>query len=408
MGKSIGIDFGTRKSIAATLTAAGDVQVLQNCESQDYTPSVVACHRGQIRVGQLALDQQLLGPKDAIVSIRQLLGRSYRDEVVQRTKAKAAYAVIESEDGAEDDVRVVMDGRAYSPVDISAMILKKIRKDTEMRLGDAVECGVITVPAYFIDKQRSAIRQAGRLAGLRVRKILDEPIAVAVAFGVDNLALEDSKTILVYDFDREGLDVCVMMIVNGCFVELNIEGDMWLGGDDFDRKIENHVLQYSSMVYGIDGSVNPQFMALLKEKAKQAKVALSSCEQTDITIPGMLRDDRGKPIDLELEISRSQFDNLIEPEVARTIEIVRTAIKNAGESMTPDQIDHVLLVGEGSQVPLVHSSLAQMFGREKLMFSADPTKCSVYGAAIVAAQRFDMAMCPRGHINAGKILATQG
>ena len=302
MGKSIGIDFGTRKSIAATLTAAGDVQVLQNCESQDYTPSVVACHRGQIRVGQLALDQQLLGPKDAIVSIRQLLGRSYRDEVVQRTKAKAAYAVIESEDGAEDDVRVVMDGRAYSPVDISAMILKKIRKDTEMRLGDAVECGVITVPAYFIDKQRSAIRQAGRLARLNVQRILDEPSAAILAFGIDKLGSDESRTVLVYDLGSETFDVSVVMIVNDALVPLNIEGHRWLGGDDFDREIMDHILQQVSSVYGIDGSTNPQFMTKLKQKAEQAKIALSSTEQTDITIPGMLRDDRDNPVDVELDI----------------------------------------------------------------------------------------------------------
>ena len=401
MGKCIGIDLGTTNSVAAIRTAVGAVQVLQNSESQDLTRSVVG-FRKEIRVGQLALDQQLLAPKDTIESIKRLMGRAYRDEAVQRVKAKAAYAVVEPDDGTDEDVRVVMGGKQYSPIQISAMILEKIKKDAEMRLGDAVEFAVITVPAYFTDKQKDATRKAGQLAGLKVQKILGEPTAAAIAFGVDNVAPEDSKTILVYDLGGGTFDVSVMTIVNGAFVELNIEGDMWLGGDDFDRKIMDHILQHVSNVYGIDGEANPQFMAKLKEKAEQAKRALSTMMRTDITIPGMLKDEEGNLIDVELELTRSDFESLISPEVARSMEIVRTAITNAGEAMTPDQIDHVLLVGGSTYIPLVRSSLATIFGREKLMSSVDPMKCVANGAAILSAKWSEKVECTKGHINPGK------
>jgi molecular chaperone DnaK len=402
MGKCIGIDLGTTNSVAAIRTAVGAVQVLQNSESQDLTRSVVGSYRNQIRVGQLALDQQLLAPKDTVESIKRLMGRGYRDEAVMRVKAKSAYAVVEPEDGTDEDVRVVMGGKQYSPIQISAMILEKIKKDAEMRLGDSVEFAVITVPAYFTDKQKDATRKAGRLAGLKVQKILDEPTAAALAFGVDNVAPEDSKTILVYDLGGGTFDVSVITIVNGAFVQLNIEGDMWLGGDDFDRKIMDHILQHVSGIYGIDGSANPQFMVKLKEKAEQAKRALSTMMRTDITIPGMLKDEEGNLVDVELELARSDFESLIAPEVVRSMEIVRTAITNAGEAMTPEQIDNVLLVGGSSYIPLIRSSLVEIFGREKVMSSVDPMKCVANGAAILSAKLSEKVECSKGHINPGR------
>ena len=402
MGKCIGIDLGTTNSVAAIRAALGAVQVLQNSESQDLTRSVVGSYRDQIRVGQLALDQQLLAPQDTIESIKRLMGRGYRDEAVQRVKAKAAYALMEPEDGTDDDVRVLMGGKQYSPIQISAMILEKIKKDAEMRLSDAVEFAVITVPAYFTDKQKDATRKAGQLAGLKVQKILEEPTAAALAFGVDNVAPEDSKTILVYDLGGGTFDVSVITIVNGAFVQLNIEGDMWLGGDDFDRKIMDHILQYVSSVYGIDGSTNPQFMVKLKEKAEQAKRALSTMTRTDITIVGMLKDEEGNLINVELEMTRSDFESLIAPEVARSMDIVRAAIINAGEAMTPEQIDHVLLVGGSSYIPLIRSSLATIFGRDKIMSNVDPMKCVANGAAILSAKWSEKVECSNGHINPGK------
>jgi molecular chaperone DnaK len=403
MGKSIGIDLGTTNSVAAI--REGAVHVLQNRESQDLTRSVVGEYRKRIVVGMLALDNQLLAPSDTIESIKRLMGRGFRDENVQQLKEHAAYTVAEPSDGTDDDVRVIMGGKEYSPIQISSMILKKVKEDAEMRLGGdpgSVEFAVITVPAYFTDKQKDATRKAGQLAGLKVQKILDEPTAAAIAFGVDNVGADDSKTILVYDLGGGTFDVSVMTIVGGSFVRLNIQGDMWLGGDDFDRKIMDHVLQHVSTVYGVDGATDPRFMVELKKKAEQAKKALSTMNRTDIIIPGMLKDDEDNLISVELELSRGEFEAMIAKDVARSIEIVQAAIKNAGEAMTPDQIDHVLLVGGSSYIPLVQSALAKVFGREKLRMDIDPMKCVAYGAAILSAKWAEKIECPKGHVNPGK------
>ena len=403
MGKSIGIDLGTTNSVAAI--REGAVHVLQNRESQDLTRSVVGEYRKRIVVGMLALDNQLLAPSDTIESIKRLMGRGFRDENVQQLKEHAAYTVVEPSDGTDDDVRVIMGGKEYSPIQISSMILKKVKEDAEMRLGGdpgSVEFAVITVPAYFTDKQKDATRKAGQLAGLKVQKILDEPTAAAIAFGVDNVGADNSKTILVYDLGGGTFDVSVMTIVGGSFVTLNIEGDMWLGGDDFDRKIMDHVLQHVSTVYGVDGATDPRFMVELKKKAEQAKKALSTMNRTDIIIPGMLKDDEDNLISVELELSRGEFEAMIAKDVARSIEIVQAAIKNAGEAMTPDQIDHVLLVGGSSYIPLVQSALAKVFGREKLRMDIDPMKCVAYGAAILSAKWAEKIECPKGHVNPGK------
>jgi molecular chaperone DnaK (HSP70) len=404
MGNCIGIDLGEKYTTIA-ICEGGEARVLQNRESQDLTRSVVGEYRKRIVVGMLALDNQLLAPSDTIESIKRLMGRGFRDENVQQLKEHAAYTVVEPSDGTDDDVRVIMGGKEYSPIQISSMILKKVKEDAEMRLGGdpgSVEFAVITVPAYFTDKQKDATRKAGQLAGLKVQKILDEPTAAAIAFGVDNVGADDSKTILVYDLGGGTFDVSVMTIVGGSFVRLNIQGDMWLGGDDFDRKIMDHVLQHVSTVYGVDGATDPRFMVELKKKAEQAKKALSTMNRTDIIIPGMLKDDEDNLISVELELSRGEFEAMIAKDVARSIEIVQAAIKNAGEAMTPDQIDHVLLVGGSSYIPLVQSALAKVFGREKLRMDIDPMKCVAYGAAILSAKWAEKIECPKGHVNPGK------
>src|ERR1035438_546283 len=289
MSKCIGIDLGTTNSVAAI--REGTFRVLQNRESADLTRSVVGEYKNQKLVGEPALDRQKLAPKDTIESIKRVMGRGFRDEHVQRLLGKAAYSIVEPSDGTDDDVRVIMGGKEYSPIQISSMILKKVKDDAEMRLNDKVEYAVITVPAYFTEKQKDATRKAGQLAGLKVQKILEEPIAVAIAFGVDNVGADDCKTILVYDLGGGAFDVSVMTIVGGSFVLLDIEGDMWLGGEDFDRKILDHVLQHVSMVYGVDGAADSQFMVELKRKAERARMELSSMTDTDIIIPGSLKDD---------------------------------------------------------------------------------------------------------------------
>jgi molecular chaperone DnaK len=400
MGKVIGIDLGTTNSVAAIKER--DPRVLQNRESQDLTPSVVGVYKKQNRVGQLAVDQMPLAPKDTIISVKRLMGRGFRDEQVQQVRSKYSYDVVEPSDGTDEDVRVLMDGKQYSPIQISSMILTKVKEDAEMRLNDKVEYAVITVPAYFTEKQKDATRKAGQLAGLKVQKILDEPTAAAIAFGIDNVGPDDSKTILVYDLGGGTFDVSVLTIVGGLFAQLAIEGDMWLGGDDFDHKIMEHVIRHIESAYGVDPRKNLRFMVKLKEKAEQAKKSLSSMNRTDITIPGELKDDNGDLIDVEMEITRTEFERMIAADIARSVALVRTAIRSAGEAMTPDQIDHVLLVGGSSYIPAVRKALAEVFGEKKLLMNVDPMKCVSYGAAVLSAKWAEKVECPKGHVNPGK------
>jgi molecular chaperone DnaK len=400
MGRAIGIDLGTTNSVAAIKEAT--VHVLQSRESEDLTPSVVTFHKKEPVVGRLALDRMLLAPENTILSVKRLMGRGFRDDNVRRVRERYAYKVIEPTDGTDDDVRVLLDGKEYSPIQVSALILGKIKQDAELRLSDTVEYAVITVPAYFSEKQKDATRKAGQLAGLKVQKILDEPTAAAIAFGVDNVGADDSVTILVYDLGGGTFDVSVITIVGGAFAQLNIEGDMWLGGDDFDHDIMEHVYDHVQATYGLDVRSDARFRVKLKESAEKAKKTLSSLKRTDIAIPGVLKDGQGNLIDVELELSQGEFERMIAKDIARSTEIVMTAIKNAGEAMTPDQIDYVLLVGGSSYIPLVRRSLVAIFGEKKIRADVDPMKCVAYGAAILSAKRAETVECPSGHLNPGK------
>ncbi|MBM3318228.1 MAG: Hsp70 family protein, partial [Candidatus Eisenbacteria bacterium] len=400
MGVAIGIDLGTSNTVAAI--RGKDLRVLQNVESQDLTPSVVGTYKKKTSVGQRALDQMLLAPRDTILSIKRLMGRGYRDQQVQEVRKHHVYAIVEPSDGTDDDLRVVMDGKQYSPIEISAMILKKAKEDAELRLNDKVEYAVITVPAYFTEKQKDATRKAGLLAGLKVQKILDEPTAAAIAFGIDNLGQDDSRTILIYDLGGGTFDVSVLTIVGNIFAQLDIEGNMWLGGDNFDCRIMEHVLQHIQGVYGMDARQRPDFMVKLKERAEQAKKALSCMGRAAICIPGVLTDVGGRVIDIEVELSRAEFEQMIAADVASSIELVRLAIRNAGEAMTPEQIDHVILVGGSSYIPLVRKSLAEVFGEQKLMMNVDPMKCVAFGAAALSAKWGEKVECPKGHENPGQ------
>ena len=214
MGKAIGIDLGTDSAVIAVRTSTGPV-VLQNSENQNATPAVVGVHKGQVIVGSRAIAKMAQAPKDTIVAIKRLMGRGFRDEEVQRARGTYLYEVVAPFDGTDDDVRVLLAGKDYSPIQISSLILEKLKKDAERSLGDMIESAVITVPAYFTEKQREATRRAGLLAGLKVQKILDEPTAAAIAFGVDNVGPDEPKTVLVYDLGGGTFDVSVLTIVGG-------------------------------------------------------------------------------------------------------------------------------------------------------------------------------------------------
>ena len=269
MGKVIGCDLGTTNSVIAIKQA--DVKVLQSRENQDSIPSVVGSHKDQIIVGSLAVDRMAGSPDNTIISIKRLMGRAFRDPEVERVRSRYLYKVVTPSEGTDDDLRVILGGKQYSPIEISAQILKKVKEDAELRLNDKVEFVVITVPAYFSDKQRDATRKAGLMAGLKVQKILDEPTAAAIAFGADNVGPNDAANILVYDLGGGTFDISVLTVVGGAFAQLDIEGDMWLGGDDFDHKIMDHVLVHVNTVYDVDASKNKRFLIELKKRAEQAK-----------------------------------------------------------------------------------------------------------------------------------------
>ena len=388
-GPKIGIDLGTTNSVM-THKARG-VKTLQNREGEDLTPSVVGLFRGEITKGRMAVDYAEAAPKDTIVSIKRLMGRAYSDSEVQRVKEEVLYEVVKPTDGTEEDVRVILGGSEYSPIDISSLILKKLKEDAEMRLNDKVTHAVITVPAYFTDKQRDATRQAGWKAGFIVKDVLDEPTAAAIAYGVDAIPPNEARTILVYDLGGGTFDVSVLTIAGGTFAQLDIEGNMWLGGDDFDQRIMDYVLQHIKDKYGVDGRSNPRFMIALKRECEKAKKQLSSMSKTAIFLPGKLEDEDGNFIDVDVEITRERFERMIENEVKSTIELVHAAIKNAG--LTIDQIDNVLLVGGSTMIPMVHRALIDVFGEDKILRNVDSMECVAHGAGIVAA-RTVIVICP--------------
>jgi molecular chaperone DnaK len=403
MSKVIGCDLGTTNSVIAIRQA--DTKLLPSRENQDSIPSVVGFHRDQIIVGSLAVDRMLSAPENTIVSIKRLIGRAYRDPEVDRVKSRYLYKVVPPLEGTDDDLRVILGGKQYSPIEISSHILKRVKEDAELRLNDTVEYAVITVPAYFSDKQRDATRKAGQLAGLKVQKILDEPTAAAIAFGVDNVGPNDAANILVYDFGGGTFDISVLTVVGGVFAQLDIEGDMWLGGDDFDHKIMDHVIAYVNATYQVDASRNKRFLIELKKRAEQAKKALTSMTHADINVLGLLQDKDGSLIDVELDLTRDQFESMIRPDVERSIALVKTAIDNA--RMEIEHIDHVLLVGGSSCIPLVRRSLAALFGESKIRSDVDPMKCVAFGAAALAAKYGAQVECSNGHINSGAALACQ-
>jgi molecular chaperone DnaK len=393
MGAAIGIDLGTTNSVACY--KKNDIRILQNKESEDSTRSIVGWYKGrkgegQLLVGKLAFDKMIAAPKDTIVSIKRLMGRSFSDPEVQKIKKNFFYDVVSPSEGTDEALKVIMNGKQYSPVQISSLIIKKIREDSEARLSDSlVDQAVITVPAYFTDKQRDATRLAGRLAGLKVQKILPEPTAAAIAYGVDNVKEDDAKTVLVYDMGGGTFDVSILSIAGGVFAELGIEGDMWLGGDDFDTKIADYVIDQIKEEYDIDidkleEKKKLRFKLELKKESEKAKKALSSTTSTDISIIGLLEDEERNLIDVMVDITRDQFEQMIQKKVKKSISIVKAALNNT--RLTPEQIDNVILVGGSTMIPMVQKALKDIFGKDKILTNVDPLKCVAQGAAILAAR----------------------
>jgi molecular chaperone DnaK len=397
MGRTIAISFGTTNSVAAI--SDGEAKVLHNREGGDLTPSVVSEYKGEILVGQRALDHQWTVPHDTIDSIKRLIGCDTRHALVQRLKENVPYQIVEATDGTENVVHVVMGGRQYLPIQIASMIIKKLKDDAEICLGEGVEFAVITAPSYFDQGQLDALRKAAWLAGLKVRKILMEPVATAMAFGVDGPSADASRTILVYHLGGGTFDVTIMNSATGHFDVKSFQGEQWFGGDQFNRHIIDHVLKHIETKHGVNGAINNRFMAWLKAQAEQAKIALSNTDCAHIVIPGVLRDRLNNIVDVDLEISRAEFEGMIEEEVAHSLRTVQKVIEISAKGMSPDQIDQVLLAGGSTYIPLVRRVLSELFGSSKLRIDIDPMKCKALGAAILAAKWSEKIECRNGHEN---------
>jgi molecular chaperone DnaK len=373
MAKSIGIDLGTTNSCVAVLEG-GDPVVITNSEGERTTPSVVAFDRrsGERLVGQLARRQAVTNPDRTIYSIKRFMGRRYGD--VKEEAARVGYTV---KSGSGGDVRVEVDSKDYSPPEISAMILQKLKRDAEEYLGEEVTEAVITVPAYFEDAQRQATKDAGRIAGLEVKRIINEPTAAALAYGLDK---EQDQTILVFDLGGGTFDVSILELGDGVFEVKATSGNNHLGGDDFDAKVVEWMVSEFKKAEGIDLSKDKMAAQRLVEAAEKAKRELSSTTSTSINLPFITADQNG-PKHLDLTLTRAQFNNLTADLVEATAGPVRRAMEDAG--LKSGEVDQVILVGGSTRIPAVQEQVKEITGKEPHK-GINPDEVVAIGAAIQA------------------------
>jgi molecular chaperone DnaK len=374
MPRAIGIDLGTTNSCMAVMEG-GEPAVISNSEGGRTTPSVVAMAKsGERLVGQVAKRQGVTNPDNTIYSIKRLMGRRFDDEEVQRDLKILPYKIDAAENG---DARVWMGDRSYSPPEVSAMILQKLKADAEAYLGDTVNEAVITVPAYFNDSQRQATKAAGEIAGLNVLRIINEPTAAALAYGLEKA---EDKLIAVYDLGGGTFDISILEIGEGTFHVRSTNGDTHLGGDDFDQRIIDWLIDEFKKDQGIDLKQDRMALQRLKEAAEKAKVELSSTQQTEINLPFVTADASG-PKHLAINLSRSKLEQLVGELVERTIEPCRQALEDA--KITADQVGEVILVGGQTRMPLVQETVKKFFGREPHK-GVNPDEVVAIGAGIQA------------------------
>lgn len=376
MAKVLGIDLGTTNSCMAVIEA-GEPTVLENAEGGRTTPSVVAVNpkTGERFVGQVAKRQAITNPENTIFSIKRFMGRKFNDPEVVRDRKIVPYKLTEAPNG---DVRVVMGGREYSPPEISAMILQKMKADAEAKLGEKITQAVITVPAYFNDSQRQATKDAGKIAGLEVLRIINEPTAASLAYGLDKEAKDE--TIAVYDLGGGTFDISILRLGEGVFEVVSTNGDTHLGGDDFDQRIIDWIAEEFKREQGIDLRHDRMALQRLKEAAEKAKCELSTVLQTEINLPFITADASG-PKHLNLVLTRSKLEQLVGDLIERTVAPVRQALADAGVSA--NQIDEVVLVGGMTRMPAVIEKVKQIFGKEPHK-GVNPDEVVAVGAAIQA------------------------
>ncbi|HEV7216570.1 MAG TPA: molecular chaperone DnaK [Chloroflexota bacterium] len=374
MARIVGIDLGTTNSCVATLEA-GEPVVIASAEGGRTTPSVVAFSKtGERLVGQVAKRQAVTNPQNTIFSIKRFMGRRYDDLEVRRSKAIVPFPVTGSESG---DVRVNAGNQEYSPEQISAMILQKLKTDAEAFLGDSVSQAVITVPAYFNDAQRQATKDAGRIAGLEVLRIINEPTAASLAYGLDK---KQDETIAVYDLGGGTFDVSVLSLGEGVFEVKATNGDTHLGGDDFDQRILGWLADEFKKQEGIDLRQDRMALQRLKEAAERAKIELSTTQQTDINLPFITADASG-PKHLAISLSRAKLEQLVGDLIEQTVAPCKQCLADAG--LTAGQIDEVVLVGGMTRMPAVVETVRKLFGKEPNK-GVNPDEVVAVGAAIQA------------------------
>jgi len=374
MAHIIGIDLGTTNSVMAYWKRK-EPRCIDNAESRTLTPSVVMSYAGQELIGDQAKDSAKADPINAIFSIKRFMGRQFQDAPVQKALSQVAYKVREAPNG---EVEVQLGGHYYTPTEISAKILSKLKHDAEQSLGGEVTHAVITVPAYFTQKQKNATREAGKLAGLHVLRIITEPTAAALAYGVDAQS-DDSRTILVFDMGGGTFDISIMSISGGNFDVRHIEGDNFLGGDDFDYRLVEFIMSEIKRSTGLDLRDDVKARRIVKDEAEKAKIRLSQTASISVNLADIARKPDGLPITVSFELKRERFESLIEDLVARAVDLVRKALKEA--EMTPNDIDRVLLVGGSTKVPLVVRLLVDVFGN-KVDTTINPMECVALGAAV--------------------------
>jgi|RhiMethySRZTD1v2_1073278.scaffolds.fasta_scaffold23149_4 molecular chaperone DnaK len=377
MAKVIGIDLGTTNSAMAVLEA-GQPTILENAEGSRITPSVVAIDpkTGQRLVGTLARRQAVTNPENTVFSIKRFMGRKFDDPIVQEAITRVPYRVTKAANG---DVRVVMGGKEYSPPEISAMILQKLREDAEAKLGDKVNQAVITVPAYFNDAQRQATKDAGQIAGLEVLRIVNEPTAASLAYGLDKVGRDEE--IAVYDLGGGTFDISVLRVGEGVIEVLATNGDTFLGGDDFDRAVMDWLIAEFKKDQGIDLSGDRVALQRVREAAEKAKIELSSTQSTEINLPFISANASG-PIHLQMALTRSKLEQLTESLVQRTREPVDKALGDA--KVAASDIDEVVLVGGQTRMPAVQDLVKKLFDGKEPHKGVNPDEVVAAGAAIQA------------------------
>lgn len=374
MAKIIGIDLGTTNSVAAVMQG-GEPIVIPSAEGERLVPSVVAVNKnGERLVGRVARNQAITNPQNTIFSVKRFMGRKADDPEVERTKKRVPYAVKEAPNG---DVRVELGGKDYSAPEVSAMILAKIKADAEAYLGETITQAVITVPAYFNDAQRNATKDAGKIAGLEVLRIINEPTASSLAYGLDK---KKNEVICVYDLGGGTFDVSILDVGDGVFQVRATSGDTFLGGDDFDLRIMDHLIAEFKKDNGIDLHNDRQALQRLKEASEKAKIELSTVMQTEINLPYLTADASG-PKHLVMTLTRAKFEQLVADLVDRTIAPVKQALADAG--LNAGDINEVVLVGGMTRMPAIQDRVRAFFGKDPHK-GVNPDEVVAIGAAIQA------------------------